>query len=80
VGWVVSSSGRQDAAMALLIPAAEAAAGHAPSAALATLAMAGRVALKSGRRDHRERIRRVLGLITAAGPDDPALPWVPACI
>ncbi|MCF6476553.1 hypothetical protein FAF44_50725 [Nonomuraea sp. MG754425] len=33
VGWVVSSSGRQDAAMALLIPAAEAAAGHAPSAA-----------------------------------------------
>ncbi|MEV0387195.1 AAA family ATPase [Nonomuraea sp. NPDC050643] len=93
VGWAVSHSGRQDAAMALLLPAAEAAAaaevGHTPSAALATLGIAGRVALYSGRRTHGEQIRRVLSLITKlhgpddpitpCGPDDPIVFWVSAC-
>ncbi|MEV0616572.1 AAA family ATPase [Nonomuraea sp. NPDC050404] len=81
VGWVISTGGRQDAAMALLIPAAEDAAGHAPSAALTTLGMAARVVFYSGRRAHREQIKRVLGLLTAkAGPDDgPAMSWVTAC-
>ncbi|MEV7007960.1 LuxR C-terminal-related transcriptional regulator [Streptosporangium sp. NPDC051022] len=79
VGWVISNTGRQEAAMALLIPAAEAVAGHAPMAAMAILRTACDVALHSGLRTHREQIRRALAAIAVPDePDDPLPFWVSA--
>ncbi|MCT9929624.1 AAA family ATPase [Planotetraspora sp. A-T 1434] len=79
VGWAISNSGRQDSAMNLLVPAAEAAASHSPMAALGILSVMGSVAVYSGVREHREQIRRTAALITEPlDPGNPMPMWVKA--
>ncbi|MEW9553246.1 AAA family ATPase [Nonomuraea sp. NPDC050783] len=77
VGWAISNSGRQDAAVALLVPAAREAAAGMPCAAVGMLAVAGLAAFHSGLRGHREEIGRCLP--PPSGPDDPVRLWVSVC-
>ncbi|MGI5515939.1 LuxR C-terminal-related transcriptional regulator [Streptomyces sp. CA-106131] len=78
VGWAVSNTGRQDAAMELLIAASRAAAERTPQSAVGVLGVAASAAFHSGRREHREQIRQALAQVTAQIDDPPLLLWIEA--
>ncbi|MEU9448831.1 AAA family ATPase [Streptomyces sp. NPDC048277] len=78
VGWAVSNTGRQDAAMELLIAASRAAAERTPQSAVGILGVAASAAFHSGRREHREQIRQALAQVTARIDDPPLLLWIDA--